>query len=188
MGCWIVDMYRAGSLWFVLAMGNGYAGEHPAVHIKNWSSNEIRASLPDQSTMIEFAGETLALANRNALLRVGFIPRFGCTPLITIQAGLGWTAQSEQQRSLANLGTISFNIDGTPVQFPTLVDDDIDYASVYFNGDLQRRSTLRLQLDAGDLASIKLNDGETLSFSLMGSLKTLASAEKLCRQHKPDPE
>ena len=167
----------------------------------DWRARRDARELPDGSTLTAYAGETRARGGAEAALRVEFVPRFGCAP------GVELVVRPGLARRLVSVGgtgaglddddEASFLVDGTPVGYPVLVDEDEggdeggDGAVLRFafNGNERERMTLRLQLDVGSVVSVGLDgDGtDALRFSLLGSRRTLAAMESMCLTHEPVP-
>lgn len=181
---------RSGLLFLALVGAFQYeaaADEEAGAVFDNWRSHEQHDMLPDGTVLSEYSAGTHAQDGIDASFRLGFIPRFACTPVIAVVAALGNAEGQGEPRSLADFESVEFSIDGTPIDFPVLVDDDKPVATIYFNGNLQRRIALRVLVDAGNNMSITTRSGELLSFSLLGSTSSLEAALKSCREHVPLP-
>ena len=177
----------------------------------DWRARRDARSMPDGSTLTRratpdrvraaYAGETPARDGRDAALRIEFVPRFGCAPGIDVVLGAGLARQlapvgSAEGSSNGSSGgspdglidddEATFLVDGTPVGYPVLRDERDGRVELAFNGNERERITLRLQLDVGDVVALGLRgDAEPLTFSLLGSRRTLAAAESLCLTHEP---
>ena len=164
----------------------------------DWRAVADARALPDGSTLSVYAGQTPARDGRDAVLRVEFVPRFGCAPGVDLVLGRALAARVASAEAVADAADdaapgglvdddeAGFLVDGAPVGFPVLVDEDGGRVALAFNGNERERMTLRLQLDVGDVASVELlGDAEPLSFSLLGSRSTLAAVESLCLTHEP---
>lgn len=167
-------------LFFTVLFCPAQAQPLDEIQFRDWSGVKIVDALPDGSIMTEYAAQSDSLSTGNIVLRVGFIPRFACTPLVGIIA-------SDADWSPAQFAKIDVLIDGTPTGYPTLVDQLDEGLGAFFNGGQQRRIALRLQVDEGDIATISLADDTEITFSLLGSRKALAAAQTLCRLHQPLP-
>ena len=162
-----------------------------------WRARRDARVLPDGSTLTAYAGETPARDGRDAVLRIEFVPRFGCAPGIDVVLGAGLARQlapvgsadgpsGESAGGLVDDDEATFLVDGTPVGYPVLRDERDGRVELAFNGNERERITLRLQLDVGDVVALGLRgDAEPLTFSLLGSRRTLAAAESLCLTHEP---
>ena len=170
----------------------------------DWRGRRDARALPDGSTLTVYAGETRARDGRDAVLRIGFVPRFGCAPGIELVLDADLARRLAPARpdaadpgpdeddpggaaasGLVDDDGMTFLVDGTSVGYPVLVDADDDRVTLAFNGNERERVTLRLQLDVGGTVSVGLTGAEPLSFSLLGSRRTLASVESLCLTHVP---
>jgi len=163
------------------------ADDLPDVVIDDWRGHEQHETLRDGSVLTEYSAGTEALRDGQAYLRVGFIPRFGCSPLVTLVTTLRVGTEERRARSLDDFAAVDFEIDGPPIDFPILVDDDSSQVTIYYNGNLQRRIALRLHIDVGDQATVTMQNGEELAFSLLGSRESLETVQELCREHTPVP-
>ena len=168
----------------------------------DWRARRDARELPDGSTLTAYAGETRARGGAEAALRVEFVPRFGCAPGVELVVRPGLARRLVPVGGTTGAGLddddeASFLVDGTPVGYPVLVDEDEggdeggDGAVLRFafNGNERERMTLRLQLDVGSVVSVGLDgDGtDALRFSLLGSRRTLAAMESMCLTHEPVP-
>ena len=177
----------------------------------DWRARRDARALPDGSVLTSYLGETPARDGREATLRVGFVPRFGCAPGIdlvlsraladrlgTATAGAvpgdggrdGGGRGGEDEDGDVGDGSgggaeVAFGIDGVPVGYPALADVDGGTVALAFDGGERERVTLRLQLDVGDVVSVDLEGEAPLTFSLLGSRRTLGAAESLCLTHEP---
>ena len=175
----------------------------------DWRARRDARVLPDGSTLTAYAGETPARDGRDAVLRIEFVPRFGCAPGIDVVLGAGLARQlapvgSAEGSSNGSPGgspggssggspgglvdddEAMFLVDGTPVGYPVLRDERDGRVELAFNGNERERITLRLQLDVGDVVALGLRgDAEPLTFSLLGSRRALAAAESRCLTHEP---
>jgi hypothetical protein len=150
-----------------------------------WSSGALKNRLPDGSVLTEYYGESTAYTHPDVVFRVGFIPRFGCAPLITIKAAIAPTENRDRAREISDFNRTRVFIDELPVRFPVVIDEDRGKLSVYMNADLQRRITMRLKLDAASKMRVETSAGEAFQFSLLGSAAAMSSAQQHCRQHNP---
>ncbi len=186
---------RSGLLALAL-VGGGTVGFGPAsavaevkrIEHQNWVSHVSRERLADQSMLTEYFGESLATGGKEAALRVGFIPRFGCSPLITFTMALPPVASQESNSNTDPVEPFrqsSLVIDGAVVSFPSLVDNNGDSASVYMNASLQRRLNVKLRIEVGSRLALLLRNGERYTFSLVGSRDAISIASQNCRRHDP---
>lgn len=185
----MVSFCRSGLLALTLVGGlvTEAAGQTQRIQHRFWASDVTRERLQDNSVLTEYFGESSAENPKNAVLRVGFIPRFGCAPLITMKFGLTDAASDSQTpvRNPADLNMLSVNIDGTALPFPLLLDRDADHVSVYLNANLQRRLTTKLRIEVGNRMYVRTRNGEAIRFSLLGSRDAISIAHQNCRRHDP---
>ena len=179
----------------------------------SWTGLRDQKTVRDGSVLTEYQGTTEAINRPGMLLKVSFSPRFSCSPTIALMvpdddgAGPSTVAESSSsetsrigavaERSEVAVDTgeipafaddqrLDFQIDSTNVDFPLIVDSDEGVVWT-FNGGGRERETLRLQIDTGDVAMVTVAEDRKISFSLLGSRKTLESLQTLCREHEPIP-
>lgn len=157
-----------------------------------WESSTEVQQMADGSLLTEYIGETRALDGREARLRVSFIPRFGCSPSISLLVDNTIAAQLSNGdpggAGLADDDLAPFLIDEAAVRWPVIVDEIDGSTHIAYDSAERDRMTLRLQLDVGDQAAFGLeDDAEPLVFSLLGSRRNLASVQSSCRRHTPLP-
>lgn len=197
-----------------------------------WRAGRDVEPLPDRSVLTLYYGETAARGGVPARLRVGFVPRFECAPVIALvldealattllPAGAAPSAIDAIADPSASLpdapvdagestdgdhgssvsgpdprvgpglrddDEAAFVIDGDPVGFPVIVDAAGGLVEIAYNGNERERTTLKLQLDTGDIATVGVRGAAgPIVFSLLGSRRTLARAESSCLVHEPVP-
>jgi len=156
---------------------------------ETWVSDVVIERLHDESVLTEYYGEAVSAEHRDVIFRVGFIPRFGCSPLITLQLGedalSGVRSEEDPAYFPTELSVLAVLIDGRSLSFPTLLDNNDTTASVYLNASLQRRITTRLRIEVGTHMQVLMRNGKQLSFSLMGSRDAIRIANQNCRRHDP---
>ena len=179
----------------------------------SWTGLRDQKTVRDGSVLTEYQGTTEAINRPGMLLKVSFSPRFSCSPTISLIVpdvdGFGpSTADESSSTETSQIGAVAersevpvdtgdipaftdderldFQIDSTSVDFPLIVDADEGVVWT-FNGGGRERETLRLQLDTGDVAMVTVAEDRKISFSLLGSRKTLESLQTLCREHEPIP-
>lgn len=184
----MLSFRRSGLLALTLMGGfiaNAQAQTQRMSH-QAWVSDVSIERLEDKSVLTEYFGEGPSSEHDDVIFRVGFIPRFGCAPLITLK--FGDKALSQLKLPMFNepdVSSLVVTIDGSPLAFEGLIDKNTDHASVYMNANLQRRLTTRLRVEVGDRMKVKLPDGNTLNFSLLGSRDSISIANQNCRLHDP---
>jgi len=156
---------------------------------QTWVSDVSIERLHDESVLTEYYGEAVSDEHTDVVLRVGFIPRFGCSPLITLQLGNGALSGERSEDNPAffpiDLSILDVLIDGRSLSFPTLLDDDGDKVSIYLNASLQRRITTRLRIEVGSQMEYLMQNGKRLTISLFGSRDAIRVANENCRRHDP---
>ncbi len=155
---------------------------------QSWVSDVAIERLQDKSVLTEYFGEGASREHEDIIFRVGFVPRFGCAPLITFKIGAGAIEEvaSGAVEFPSNLGDIDVFIDGSALSFPTLVDNDNSHVSVYLNSNLQRRITARVRIEIGSRMLVRFSNGKQINFSLLGSRDAISIANQNCRRHDPE--
>lgn len=178
----------------------------------SWTGHQQQKIVSDGSVLTEYQGLTEADNRPGMQLKVSFSPRFSCSPMIALLVpndgvelgsanavsdteSFPTTAVSDTSGVLPDTGEIpvfedddllDLRVDGAKVDFPLIVDAG-EGTVWYFNGDERERETLRLQIDIGDKATVAIAEDRTISFSLLGSRKTLKALQTMCLQHEPIP-
>ncbi len=182
--------YCRSALWaLMLAAGACFVSANAVsaqFSSENWAYTRYKNALPDGSVLTEYAGGTQDALNPDVRFRIGFVPRFGCIPLISLLTDVVIPTDGSAGQLLADFSVSGFSIDRTPISFPVLVEGVNRKVLVYYNGDESRRIKLRLQIDEGGSAAFQLSNGLGVSFSLLGSRAVLEYAEDQCRQHVPE--
>lgn len=156
--------------------------------VRDWHGSTREHTLPDGSTMTVYASASTSLDSGAARLEVGFSPRFECAPWIRFVLSTPLTDPLDAALDTASLSAdapVSVRIDGTALDWPIAVDRQGDERLVWLLADRQARTTARLSLDAGTSLGLALGNGVSLNFSLLGSRKSLAATQALCRAHEP---
>jgi len=145
--------------------------------------------LQDNSVLTEYYGETNAVGIAGVHFRVGFIPRFGCAPVLTMTFNVNKNPEAAsgvlRTRKASDLGSLMVWIDDSPLPFPVLVDEEDDNLLVFLNEDLQRRLTAKLRVEVGNLMDVVTRQNERVRFSLLGSRDSISIANQNCRRHDP---
>ncbi len=179
----------------------------------SWTGLKDQKTVRDGSVLTEYQGTTEAINRPGMLLKVSFSPRFSCSPVIALLVpdddGLELASASDANSAeSSSIGTLAgrsevpmdtgeipvfadgerldVQIDGVDVNFPLIVDADQGVVWT-FNGDERERETLRIQIEIGDVARVAFAEDRKISFSLLGSRKTLKSLQTMCLQHEPIP-
>ncbi len=156
----------------------------PGTRFEMWQGFTEFESLNDGSTLAEYLGETASLSPGGYRLRVSFMPRFGCEPVISILASLA--PPGGERRTLAGIVPTGFTIDGNELDLPVVIDDEGDFGRIYHEAPTELARALREQIDIGNRAFLRDEEGRTVAFSLFGSKRSLAEVQRRCRQHEPD--
>ena len=179
----------------------------------SWTGLRDQKTVRDGSVLTEYQGTTEALNRPGMLLKVSFSPRFSCSPAIALivpddtvlEPGAAVETSSTETSQIGAIAErsevpvdkgaipsftdderLDFLIDSANVDFPLIVDADEGVVWT-FNGDERERETLRIQIDIGEVAMVTVAEDRKISFSLLGSRKTLESLQTLCFEHEPIP-
>lgn len=200
----MLSFCRSGLLGLTLVSGSIVGVQASSIQRmthQEWVSDVSVERLQDKSVLTEYYGESASREHEGILFRVGFVPRFGCAPLITFHFGNQSGNQSSEPtdspiidaKSPANnatlngadLSSLNVSIDGAALSFPALVDNDLSHMSVYMNTNLERRITTRLRVEIGNQMLVGLSNGNRISFKLNGSRDAISIANQNCRRHSP---
>jgi len=171
------------------------------VNLKDWTSYDKATSMSDGTELHQYVAEanptlvqgepvTITLSDDKSekvkppVIRFSFIPRFGCTPIISIVTKLLSTDTDEVQERMNNLlEGIEFSVDGTTISFPTLVENEAGVFAAHYDTELRRRNTFRILIEVGATARIKLGELGEFNYSLSGSKRTIDRSMTRCESH-----
>ncbi|MEE9321108.1 MAG: hypothetical protein V3U76_11725 [Granulosicoccus sp.] len=166
----------------------------PESTIDQWHAESSQHTLADSSVLTEYYGFTTATKLDNVLLRVGFVPRFDCSPLIgiVIQHESAFSGKPEEAPLpgldvLADGDSLTLSIDGVPMKFPVAADGDKKQTRLWFDSAFEDRKALQSKFDLGNVAKLSLTSATSITFSLLGSKSILDGAQSLCHEHDPIP-
>lgn len=172
---------------------------------QDWNASLIQATLNDGSTLNEYIAKTMAGSAEGVALAVSFLPRFECTPIISLSLN---TALGDELEKID--ATLSLKVDEEQIEFPVL--RDVEKLSVRYtlNSDRQTHSELLALMDRSSRVFLDFvytpeagansaeDDGVAtevaanqtaaqIQFSLLGSRLSTQAAKKLCDEHIPIP-
>ncbi|MBX2883208.1 MAG: hypothetical protein KTR32_24865 [Granulosicoccus sp.] len=183
------------SVWFA---GSLLAEGAEQQTIKNssfhdWSAYTQQHPLSDGSVLSEYVALTYSGSKNSQRLEVAFIPRFECTPVISLIISTFMTAGAPLPDD------ITVQVDGQTSRFPILVDEETEGYRYTYNASGKDQKIMLGMLDTGDLfklnfkrASINTANSDsqlesTITFSLLGSRKSTQAALGHCLDHTPIP-
>jgi hypothetical protein len=162
---------------------------------KHWDVELKKKVLTDHSVLMEFEASTASKNVDGAHLSIAFIPRFKCSPLISVRI--------VERESGFPVNSLTLRIDDKQNTYPVIV-DNIESEDIYtISGSPQDRTFLRKLLDQSIKASVwiirpldqtrnvKVNVavkqyGDVLAdFSLLGSRRAAFLAERQCKSYQP---
>ena len=171
------------------AQGDGQSDaqsdELPGTSHLNWNGRLEQRTLGDSSVLNEYTALTAALDTDDVVFRVGFLPRFDCSPVIGVR--FGGDMASVPEAFFDDGDTLAVTIDGEAVEWPLLVDGGGMATTLWFDGESSRRADVRQRLDVGSRAALTLPNAISISFSLLGSRRSTADVESACLTHEPLP-
>lgn len=117
-------------------------------------------------------------------IRFTFVPRFNCTPLISIIRKIPERLTEEEKTLIENeFSELELFVDGTKIAYPGLVEQDSGYLRSFYNTNLQRRANFRILLEVGSTIFVSLGESQEIKFSLSGSKQTISTAMSRCKAH-----
>lgn len=183
-----------------LAPNQSNVVENSSVRLNDWETYENTTRLADDSSLYQYVAEVSsrtagagdAQGDFSALfpdpkLRLSFVPRFNCAPLISVVFSSPDMDASEQQQVLQALEKLKFSVDRTTIAFPTLTERTESHLLAHYDAELRRRNNFRILVESGSNASIELAgpDSEKLEFgySLSGSKRAITRSHGACLTH-----
>ena len=157
----------------------------PGTSHLNWDGRLERRTLGDSSVLNEYTALTAAIDTDDVAFRVGFLPRFDCSPVIGVR--FGGDMASVPEAFFDDGDTLAVTIDGEALEWPLLIDGGGTATTLWFDGELSRRADIRRRLDVGSRAALTLPNAISVSFSLLGSRRSTAEVESACLTHEPLP-
>ncbi len=172
---------------------------------QNWNEAVQQTTLPDKSTLTEYVASTRSPSTDGAELHVSFMPRFGCTPLISILLPVEVVNES------IVLDGFVISVDEGVWEFPVLADTDGSIVRFSMNAVSASHQELRQKFDFASkatvtwqstgatahgtaevtathsVASIESSNDEPADYSLLGSRAAVKAAEDRCNSHEPIP-
>lgn len=183
------------ALW-CLTMAGHVAGMQPVLiegsDFQNWSATTQQTTLPDGSVLTEYAAATKTDPAAESSIIISFIPRFACSPLISVIVPESSQVSSDWQN-------INLQIDGQMVPFGSIADRVTENSvRLTYNASSADQSQLLSLLDSGNRANL-INDSlentavtdkpeAIVSYSLMGSRLSARAALTACQAHQPVPD
>lgn len=172
---------------------------------QNWNGVVQQTILPDKSILTQYVASTRSANTDGAELHVSFMPRFDCTPHISILLPI--SVVSEPTR----LDGFVISVDKEAWEFPVLADADgsivrfsmnavsADHQELRQKFDFASKATVSWQSTAAavhgtveataahSVASVESSNDEPAYYSLLGSRAAVKAAEDQCNSHEPIP-
>lgn len=128
--------------------------------------------------------ETDTPVDASVNIRISFLPRFQCTPLVSVFGQLpDDLSATDRVAMVRNFNQIELAVDDEPMKYPALVEFEGDEIHSFFDAALGRRMTLRILIELGSRLQIKFGDGSQETLSLLGSRRVLETAVARCKKH-----
>lgn len=183
------------------AMADSGGDEPETMAFLRWTGSMHQNTLSDGSILSEYVAQTESDDIRSATLQVAFVPRFGCTPLISFRFS------SADLIAKASPSDFLLSIDAQTMPFPILIDEEgDDQVRLSLNADSVGQKRIRQILDNSTEATLawpstdeelpvgthsphssrQANTG-AVNFSLLGSRRTVQAMEAQCQAHAPIP-
>ncbi len=183
--------------------------ENTRVQLKDWLTYEKTTLLADNSSLYQYVSEVSSVLAGAAtfnyaefgsddssgtdtvlpgpMLRLSFVPRFNCTPLISVVFKAEDLDAPKRQRLQSALEGMRFVVDGTRIAFPALTENTEHSVQAHYDAELRRRNNFRILVEAGSSANIELvkPDKESVIFdySLSGSKRAINRSRSACMVH-----
>jgi hypothetical protein len=169
-----------------------------------WVGHANQTVIRDGSTLNEFVARTSSVSAESAesaVLSVSMIPRFSCTPIVSVEISYSTIAATASDLAMTIV------LDGQTMNYPAIQDGNGKDVLFTFNSASSEQKKLISTMDVASWAtfywSTKLaapalsnssSNAATLAefngkidFSLLGSQKTVSAMEEMCRLHLPLP-
>ncbi len=173
------------------------------VQLKDWDSYERSISLADGTRLHHYVSEVSSVDSGSKedasasstkkpvlpqpKLRLSFIPRFNCAPIISVVFPASNVEEEERKKILSTLSQLRFLVDGTRIAFPALTEYSDASLMAHYDTELRRRNNFRILVEAGSSAQIELGypDGNNsvYSYSLIGSKRAITRSRGNCQSH-----
>ncbi|MFK7893394.1 MAG: hypothetical protein AB8B63_21440 [Granulosicoccus sp.] len=158
---------------------------------QDWSATTQQTTLPDGSVLTEYAAATKTDPASESSMIISFIPRFDCSPVISVIVPEKLQASTDWQ-------DINLQIDDQTLPFGSIADQATDNrVRLTYNASSADQSQLLSLLDRSNRANL-INDSlesaavtdnaeAIVSYSLMGSRLSARAALSACQAHQPVP-
>lgn len=183
----------------VPALADVVGAKLPESTSQDWNGSLMQVVLNDGSQLSEYVAKTMAGSVEGAYLAVSFIPRFKCTPVISVFVDPASGIELD-----SNATVLDLRIDQKSIEFPVLGDAEEGAITFTFNADQNASSRLLATLDTGSRAFFDLFSGtsldlevgatdseagqrvgEKIEFSLLGSKYSTQMVQDHCQAHTP---
>jgi len=155
--------------------------ESNGIHTNNWTVERAAWTLSDSSELTEYRASTDAASQPDAVLQVGFHPRFDCAPALSVSFPSEAVGEPPAEGSL-----LEIELDGQPLVWPVVVDAVAGRLIIAFHGDVAAARGVVRSLDVSNQLTVRLARGNVVAeFSLLGSRVSVAEARSQCTGHRP---
>ena len=159
--------------------------------VNDWVAYDKTTPLVDGSELFQYVAEVAhdiednkKPVGLNPIIRFSFIPRFNCTPIISVVLTHDSDPDSQSRIDLLTaLDGLSFSIDNASIEFPVLTESQATVVAAHYDSDLQRRNTLRLLVEVGRRVIVSIEGYGDFKFSLLGSTRAITRSRERCANH-----
>ena len=162
---------------------------------QNWNEVVQQTTLPDKSILTQYVASTRSANTDGAELQVSFIPRFDCTPHISILLPVEVVSEP------VGLDGFVISVDKEAWEFPVLADADGSTVRFSMNAVSARHQEMRRKFDfaskvtvswqsaaaTSSAVGVEPSNDEPADYSLLGSRAAVKAAEDSCNSHEPIP-
>ncbi len=183
----------------VLLSASAMATENPLlsyhaskeISVNDWIAYDKTTSLSDGTQLFQYVAEVSAEidgdtkpAGLDPVIRFSFIPRFNCTPIISVVSPTDSKPGDERRAQLLTaLSALKFSIDGSLIEFPVLTESQSEVVAAHYDTNLERRKTLRLLIEVGRKSVVSITGFGDFEFSLIGSMRAIERSRERCANH-----
>lgn len=171
----------------------------PDTVFQNWSGVIEKKTLVDGSFLTEYSAKTPHDKLEGAMLAISFVPRFMCSPILTVRV-------PHTANMVDSVTDVEVTLDNVRQNIRGFIEQDGDFLSysvsapmaemkrIVKNIDVSSRLSFRVvpQKAIDDEANSGLSDGpdqksQGIVFSLLGSQRATSAVQKHCTEHRPLP-
>lgn len=161
----------------------------------DWIGTTDQSITRDGSVLSEYTAQTASLDTDGAILSISMTPRFSCLPITAITINdLTISSDADEVEFVAVVDNQTFSFptipdrNGVETRY-TLGSNGADQKKARNLLDLTSRATFKWSVNS-DIPRLSTDNSDdqangVVNFSLLGSQRTLAAMEEMCRSHAP---